>query len=160
MIRSVRISDAKDIVEIQNYYILNTNITFEEEELTVNEMEKRIIEKTKDHPWIVYEENNKVIGYAYLNQWHNKSAYRFSKEASIYVSNNHRGKRIGISLFEELLKLAKDYNVHTIVSGITIPNDASIGIHEKLGFEKIAEFKEIGFKNGNWLNVGYWQKIL
>lgn len=160
MIRSVKISDAKDIVNIYNYYVLNTNITFEEEELTIKDMEDRIIEKTKNHPWIVYEEDNKVIGYAHLSQWHNKSAYKFSNESSIYLDINSRGKKIGIKLYEELLRLAKEYNIHTIVAGITIPNDASIGIHERLGFEKIAEFKEIGFKNNQWLDVGYWQKIL
>ena len=160
MIRSVRRSDAKDIVDIYNYYILNTNITFEEEKLTIKDMEDRISEKTKNHPWIVYEEEDKVIGYAYLSQWRNKSAYRFSNESSIYVHVNHKGKRLGIKLYEELLNLSKEYNIHTIVAGITIPNDASIRIHEKLGFEKIAEFKEIGFKNDTWLNVGYWQKIL
>ena len=160
MIRSVRISDAKDIVDIYNYYILNTNITFEEEEVTIKDMEDRIREKIKSNPWIVYEEDNKVIGYAYLSQWHNRSAYKFSKESSIYLDVNSKGKKIGIKLYEELLRLAKEYNVHTIVAGITIPNDASIGIHEKLGFEKIAEFKEIGFKDNQWLNVGYWQKVL
>ena len=160
MIRSVRISDAKDIIDIYNYYILNTNVTFEEEELTIKDMEDRIREKTKSHPWIVYEDDNKVIGYAYLSQWHNKAAYKFSNEASIYLDINSRGKKIGIKLYEELLRLAKEYNIHTIVAGITIPNEASIGIHEKLGFEKIAEFKEIGFKNNQWLDVGYWQKVL
>lgn len=160
MIRLVRISDAKDIVDIYNYYILNTNITFEEEEVTIKEMEDRIREKIKSHPWIVYEEDNKVIGYAYLSQWHNRSAYKFSSESSIYLDINSRGKKIGIKLYEELLRVAKEYNIHTIVAGITIPNDASIGIHEKLGFEKIAEFKEIGFKDNQWLNVGYWQKVL
>lgn len=160
MIRNVRPDDAKAIVDIYNYYIINTNITFEEEELTIEDMQERIIEKTKEHPWIVYEENGQVIGYAYLAQWHNRSAYKFSKEVSIYVDHNERGKKIGFKLLDELLKLAREYKVHTVVSGITIPNEASIRLQEKFGFEKIAEFKEIGYKNNEWLNVGYWQKKL
>ncbi|CUN53721.1 GNAT family N-acetyltransferase [Clostridium paraputrificum] len=160
MIREVKLSDAKAIVDIYNYYILNTNITFEEKQLTVDDMEERIIEKTVKHPWIVYEMNGQVIGYAYLSGWHSRSAYRYSNEASIYLDRNEKGHGIGKKLFANLLEVSKDYGVHTIVSGITIPNAESISLHEKFGFKKIAEFKEIGFKNNKWLNVGYWQKIL
>ncbi|MDU4937366.1 MAG: GNAT family N-acetyltransferase [Clostridium sp.] len=160
MIREVKLSDAKAIVDIYNYYILNTNITFEEKQLTVDDMEERIIEKTAKHPWIVYERNGQVIGYAYLSGWHSRSAYRYSNEASIYLDRNEKGHGIGKELFGQLLEVSKDYGVHTIVSGITIPNPESISLHEKFGFKKIAEFGEIGFKNNKWLNVGYWQKIL
>lgn len=160
MIREVKLSDAKAIVDIYNYYILNTNITFEEKKLTVDDMEERIIEKTAKHPWIVYERNGQVIGYAYLSGWHSRSAYRYSNEASIYLDRNEKGYGIGKELFAQLLEVSKDYGVHTIVSGITIPNKESISLHEKFGFKKIAEFEEIGFKNNKWLNVGYWQKIL
>ena len=160
MIREVKLSDAKAIVDIYYYYILNTNITFEEKQLTVDDMEERIIEKTAKHPWIVYEMNGQVIGYAYLSGWHSRSAYRYSNEVSIYLDRNEKGHGIGKELFANLLEISKDYGVHTIVSGITIPNAESISLHEKFGFKKIAEFKEIGFKNNKWLNVGYWQKIL
>ncbi len=160
MIREVKLSDAKAIVDIYNYYILNTNITFEEKQLTVDDMEERIIEKTAKHPWIVYERNGQVIGYAYLSGWHSRSAYRYSNEASIYLDRNEKGHGIGKELFSKLLEISKGYGVHTIVSGITIPNKESISLHEKFGFKKIAEFEEIGFKNNKWLNVGYWQKIL
>ena len=160
MIREVKLKDAKDIVDIYNYYILNTNVTFEEKELTVDQMEERIIEKTVKNPWIVYEREGKIIGYAYLSGWNVKSAYRFSKEGTIYLDVKERGKGIGQELFKELLKIAKEYGVHAIVSGITIPNNESIKLHENFGFKKIAEFEEIGFKNNKWLNVGYWQRIL
>ncbi|MDB2076083.1 GNAT family N-acetyltransferase [Clostridium paraputrificum] len=160
MIREVKLSDAKAIVDIYNYYILNTNITFEEKQLTVDDMEERIIEKTAKHPWIVYERDGQVIGYAYLSGWHSRSAYRYSNEASIYLDSNEKGHGIGKELFGQLLEVSKCYGVHTIVSGITIPNTESISLHEKFGFKKIAEFEEIGFKNNKWLNVGYWQKLL
>ena len=160
MIWEVKLSDAKAIVDIYNYYILNTNITFEEKQLTVDDMEERIIEKTAKHPWIVYERDGQVIGYAYLSGWHSRSAYRYSNEASIYLDSNEKGHGIGKELFGQLLEVSKCYGVHTIVSGITIPNTESISLHEKFGFKKIAEFEEIGFKNNKWLNVGYWQKLL
>ena len=160
MIREVKLSDAKAIVDIYNYYILNTNITFEEKQLTVDDMEERIIEKTAKHPWIVYERDGQVIGYAYLSGWHSRSDYRYSNEASIYLDSNEKGHGIGKELFGQLLEVSKCYGVHTIVSGITIPNKESISLHEKFGFKKIAEFEEIGFKNNKWLNVGYWQKLL
>lgn len=162
MIRSVTIEDAKEIVEIYNYYILNTNITFEEKELDVEEMERRIELKIKNNPWTVYEKNGQVLGYAYLSEWHERSAYRFSKEVSIYLHKNFCGVGIGKQLLENIIDIAKEekYNTKVLVSGITIPNDSSIGIHERFGFEKVAEFKKIGFKNNEWLNVGYWQLIL
>ena len=116
MIREVKLSDAKAIVDIYNYYILNTNITFEEKQLTVDDMEERIIEKTAKHPWIVYERDGQVIGYAYLSGWHSRSAYRYSNEASIYLDSNEKGHGIGKELFGQLLEVSKGYGVHTILN--------------------------------------------
>lgn len=157
MIRKVKLSDAKDIVEIYNPYILNTNITFEEEPIDEEEMKKRILEKTANNPWIVYEENNKVIGYAYLSNWMHRSAFKYSKEISIYLDMNVLSKGIGTMLFKTLLEECMNYKIHSIVSGITIPNEKSVRLHEKFGFKNIATFYEIGYKNNEWLNVGYWQ---
>lgn len=158
MIRKVELKDAKAIVDIYNYYILNTNITFEVETLKEEDMKERIQKIMKKYPYIVYEDKGQVLGYAYLGEFKSRAAYRFSVESSIYLDINSKGKGIGKKLYEEILELAKGYDIHTIIAGITIPNEASIGIHEKLGFKKVAHFEEVGYKEGKWLDVGYWQK--
>lgn len=158
MIRKVEIKDAKQIVDIYNYYILNTVITFEEEELTVAEMEKRIEEKTRTNPWIVYEEEGHILGYAYLGTFRERSAFRFTKESSIYLDKDAVGKGIGGKLYAKLIKLAKEYNVNVIVGVITLPNEASIAIHQNFGFERVGSIKEVGFKQNKWWDVDFWQK--
>jgi phosphinothricin acetyltransferase len=158
MIRKVEIKDAKQIVDIYNYYILNTVITFEEEELTVAEMEKRIEEKTRTNPWIVYEEEGHILGYAYLGTFRERSAFRFTKESSIYLDKGASGKGIGSKLYKKLIKLAKEYNINVIVGVITLPNEASIAIHQNFGFERVGSIKEVGFKQNKWWDVDFWQK--
>lgn len=160
MIREVKIEDAKEIVNIYNYYINNTVVTFEEKELSIKEMEERIIEKKKHNPWIVYEEDGKVIGYAYLSTWNPRISFRYTSEISIYFDINNLGKGRGTKLFKELIDLAPSYNVHTIVSAITMPNDVSVNLHKKAGFKQVAEFKEVGFKQNRWLDLGHFQLIL
>jgi len=160
MIRNVRIEDAKDIVDIYNYYILNTNITFEIDSLDVEEMEKRIVDKTKSNPWIVYEEDNKIVGYAYVGEWKSRVAYRFAKEISIYLDNNARGQGVGTKLMRRLLEECKNQDIHTLISIITMPNDISMSIHKRFGFEKAGYFKEVGFKGGKWLDVVYLQLMM
>lgn len=158
MIRKVELKDAKAIVDIYNYYILNTNITFEVETLKEEDMKERIQKIMKKYPYIVYEDEGQVLGYAYLSEFKSRAAYRFSVESSIYLDIKSKGKGIGKKLYEEILELAEGYDIHTIIAGITIPNEASIAIHEKLGFKKVAHFEEVGYKEGKWLDVGYWQK--
>lgn len=161
MIRQVKLSDAKAIVDIYNYYVVNTNITFEEEVITITEMERRIQDKL-DHnnPWIVYEENNEVIGYAYLGTWRDRAAYRYSKESSIYLRHSAMGNGIGTLLYTELIKIAKELGLHTIIASITCPNEKSFKLHEKLGFKKMTEYKEVGFKNNSWLDVAFFQLMI
>jgi phosphinothricin acetyltransferase len=157
MIRNVRIDDAKEIVDIYNYYILNTNITFEIDEINEEEMRRRIVEKTKANPWIVYEEENKIIGYAYVGEWKSRSAFRFAKEITIYLDVNAKGKGKGSKLMEGLLKECKSYDISTLISIITVPNDISQSLHKRFGFEKAGYFKKVGFKGNEWIDVMYFQ---
>jgi L-amino acid N-acyltransferase YncA len=157
MIRKVEIKDAEDITAIYNYYIENTTITFEEELLTVEEMASRIETISAQYTYLVYEENGRVIGYAYATQWKARSAYRFSAEVTIYLHPDVKGKGIGSALFQNFLDEIKETELHVIVGGIALPNAASVALHEKFGFKKIAQFEEIGFKFGKWIDVGYWE---
>jgi phosphinothricin acetyltransferase len=157
IIRKVEIRDAINITAIYNYYIENTIITFEEKPITVKEMASRIESISSQYPYLVYEENGMVVGYAYATQWKTRSAYRYSAENTIYLHPDSKGKGIGSTLFSKFLDEIKNTNLHVIVGGIALPNAASVALHEKFGFKKIAQFEEIGFKFGKWIDVGYWE---
>lgn len=160
MIRPVKVKDANKIAAIYNYYIEKTVITFEENQVTSKEIENRIAEKTRKLPWLVFEEGGEVLGYAYASPWAGRCSYRFSAEVTVYLNVNAKGKGIGSKLYSELLTQLKALNYHVVIGGVTLPNVASVALHEKFGFEKVAHYKEIGFKFDRWLDVGYWQLLL
>lgn len=160
MIRDIRINDAKQIAEIYNYYIKNTVITFEENAVTENEMVERIKTNTSNLPWIIYEENDEILGYAYTSEWKSRCAYKHSVESTVYLRKDQFGKGLGTKLYQELLDRIGKNNVHAVIGGIALPNNASIALHEKLGFEKVAHFKEVGYKFEKWVDVGYWELVL
>jgi len=160
MIRSVLPGDAPRIAEIYNHYIEHTAITFEEQVTSFDEVTRRIAEITQRLPWFVYAENGTVIGYCYASPWKSRSAYRFSVESSIYVANSFGGRGVGTLLYEHLLNDLKARGVHAVMGGITLPNEVSVRLHEKLGFRKVAQFQEVGFKFGRWVDIGYWERLL
>jgi len=158
MLRPVEAKDAQAIVDIYNYYIEHTAVTFEEETLNVDDMLLRINKIGQvGHIWLVAELNNKVVGYAYSAPWRERSAYRFSCEITVYLSSEAKGKGLGTSLYQALFVQLKNMDIKTVIGGITLPNDASIALHEKLGMEKVAHFTDVGLKFNQWLDVGYWQ---
>jgi phosphinothricin acetyltransferase len=160
MIRPVQLSDAEPISSIYNEYVANSRSTFEENPVTVDEMNARIQKITKNYPWLVYEMDGKVIGYTYATKWKERSAYRYTVETGIYLDSNHLGKGVGSSLKGAMINELREKSFHSVISGIALPNPASIAMCEKFGFEKIAHFKEVGFKLNKWVDVGYWQLIL
>ena len=160
MIREATIQDATAITAIYNYYIKNSVITFEEEQLTSDQMAQRIMNISKEYPYLVYEEEGKILGYAYATKWKERSAYRFSAEATIYLHHEEKGRGRGTKLFSALLDEIKKSTVHSLVGGIALPNPASVALHEKFGFKKLARFEQIGYKHGKWIDVGYWELIL
>ncbi|MDQ3132795.1 MAG: N-acetyltransferase family protein [Acidobacteriota bacterium] len=158
-IRPVNLDDAAQIAEIYNYYIQNTHHTFETEPLGVDEMRNRIGAVIEDYPYLVAEENGRILGYIYAAQFKLRQAYAHSVEVSIYVRNEERQTGIGKSLYIKFLDELVETNIHAIVAGIALPNDASVKFHERLGFEKVARFREIGYKLGRWIDVGYWELL-
>lgn len=160
IIRAVTPADAAEICKIYNYYVLNTHINFEEEVVPVDEMELRIINITSKHPWLVCEVDGKIVGYAYASEWKSRCSYRFSVESTIYLAHGGCGKGIGSQLYKALLEKISGTNIHAIIGGIAQPNEASVALHEKFGFEKVAHFKEVGFKFSKWIDVAYWEKII
>lgn len=160
MIREIQLSDAKSIAEIYNHYIENSVITFEEDPVTENEMLDRIRAHDVKLPWIVYEDQDDVTGYAYATAWKGRSAYRYSVESTVYVRPDKKGNGVGTRLYQELLSRIKKGPVHVVIGGISLPNKASVALHEKLGFEKVAHFKEVGCKFDEWIDVGYWELVI
>ena len=160
MIRTAGAADAPRICEIYNHYIENTVVTFEETPVTAREIAGRIVEVTRQFPWLAYEENGAVIGYAYASVWHKRSAYRYSVESTIYLMPGATGRGVGTKLYGALLERLRSPELHCVIGGIALPNAGSVALHEKLGFEKVGHLAEIGWKLGRWVDVGYWQRIL
>ena len=158
-IRKVELEDAAQIAEIYNYYILQTHHTFETEALRAEEMRERIIETSENYPFLVAEVEGEIQGYVYAAQFKLRQAYKHSVEASIYVRNQSKQKGIGSELYEQFLEELKETDVHALMAGISLPNDASVRFHEKLGYEKVAHFKEVGYKLGRWVDVGFWEML-
>lgn len=159
-IREARLEDAVQICEIYNYYVQNTAISFEEELVGLEEMAQRIEAITLHYPWIVYESEGVILGYAYASRWKERSAYRFTAETTVYISCGHLGEGIGTLLMEALLHRLAALNLHALMAVIALPNEKSVALHEKLGFRKAAHFSEVGFKHNAWIDVGYWEKML
>jgi L-amino acid N-acyltransferase YncA len=160
MIRSARPEDSLAISNIYNYYVLHTVVTFEEVPVTAANMQQRIADVQSRYSWLVYEENGMVIGYAYAGQWKSRAAYRHTVESSVYLDPAHTGHGIGKQLYAALVQEIKALKIHAMIGGVALPNDASIKLHEALGFKKIGQFLETGWKLGRWVDVGYWELLL
>lgn len=160
MIRPVRPSDAGAIAAVYNHFVRETVVTFEETPVEVAEMARRIEEATARLPWLVSEQEGVVAGYACATPWKARSAYRFAVETTIYLAPAFAGRGLGTTLYRTLLEELRARAVHSVVGGVALPNPASVALHEKLGFRKVAEFREIGWKQERWVDVGYWQLVL
>lgn len=161
MIRPVIEKDATSIAEIYNFYIENSTATFEETCITTADISQRIQKVIRAQlPWLVIEEHGILLGYAYATPWKERSAYRFSVESSVYMSPQSQGKGLGNKLYQALFVELRKLPIHSVLGGITLPNPASIALHEKLGMQKVAHFPQIGRKFDQWLDTAYWQMTL
>ncbi len=160
MIRAATVNDAAAIAAIYNHYIEHTAITFEEEAVAAEQMQSRIqTVQQAQLPWLVLEEQGTVLGYAYATPWRVRSAYRFSVESTVYLHKDAGGRGLGSQLYTELLAQLQQCGRRVVIGGIALPNQASVALHEKLGFEKVAHFAQVGLKFERWTDVGYWQLI-
>ena len=159
-IRKVTVEDAADICEIYNYYIENTAITFETEPVSVEAMEQKIRKLTAaGFPYYVATVDHRIAGYYYLSEWNYRSAYSMTLEVTIYLHPDQTGKGFGSLLFAHLLQHLDRKKIHALIAGIYIPNDESVRLHEKFGFKQVSFMKEIGWKFGQWRDVGHWQLL-
>lgn len=161
LIRPAAAADAEALARIYNHYITNTIVTFEETPVDGADMAGRVAGVTASGlPWIVAEETGVVVGYAYASKWKKRPGYRFSVESTVYLDPSVIGKGLGRQLYERLISLLGQQPIHLVIGGIALPNEASVALHERMGFEKVAHFREVGLKFGQWIDVGYWQRKL
>jgi L-amino acid N-acyltransferase YncA len=160
MLRHCTPADAAQICDIYNYYVRETVVTFEESPVLEMDMARRIADITPRLPWLVWEMDGGILGYAYATPWKVRAAYRHSVESSIYLAQQATGRGLGSRLYTALIADLRQRGLHCVIGGAALPNPASVALHEKLGFSKVAEFREVGFKFGRWLDVAYWELML
>jgi phosphinothricin acetyltransferase len=167
MLRAVKIEDAGAIAAIYNYYVKETAVSFEEAEVSENEMARRIKEFTGEgYPWFVVEGSGlealpaPLSGYAYLHKFHERSAYRLTAEPSVYLKRGFERRGTGTELMQALIKAGRAMGLHALVSLVTLPNPGSQALHKKLGFEQAAHLREVGLKFGKRLDVAYYELLL
>ncbi len=156
-IREVTLADARELLEIYAPYILETPISFEIDRPPLQDFEARISKILGKYPYLVYETDGKILGYSYAGEFRERIAYSWSVESTVYVRQGYQGRGIGLRLYQALLDLLKKQGAVNVIGGITLPNEASVKLHERLGFTNIARIRDAGFKHGRWWDVGYWQ---
>ena len=156
-IRCAELNDVQGILAIYAPFVAETPVSFETEIPTVSEMQDRILSILRELPYIVCEIDGKVAGYAYASNFRPRKAYQWSKEVSVYVAPEFRGRHIATGLYFSLIEILKKLGVANLLAGIAVPNPASIALHEKMGFRKCGEYTDVGFKLGIWHSVGWWE---
>ncbi len=159
-VRAVTTADAAAICAIYNPYVEQTVISFEQAPVAETDMARRIAEYTALYPWLVAAVNGKVVAYAYATRWRTRAAYDYTLESTVYVDKEYTGRGIARPLYLQLLRELKARGVRAVVGCIALPNDASVALHEKCGFVKVAHFPQVGRKFERWIDVGFWQATL
>lgn len=157
-IRRAEVSDAAAIRAIYAPFVENTAVTFELEIPPLEAYEGALADPV--HPWLVYEHDGEVIGYVKASRFHDRPAYAWSVEIAVYLAENARGRGIGKRLVTAMLDELRGQGYANAFAGIALPNPASVGLFESLGFERCALHKNVGFKLGAWHDVGWWQTAL
>lgn len=161
MIRSVEPSDASQLADIYNFYVKNSLITFEENSVLAEDMAQRITNiNSANLPWLVAQDKDLILGYAYASKWKDRSTYGRSVEVTVYLTSTVTGQGWGNKLYQALFEQLQTRSIHAVMAGIALPNEASIALHEKFGMQKVAHFSEVGRKFDQWVDVGYWQLTL
>jgi phosphinothricin acetyltransferase len=155
-VRAARAEDAKAVAEIYAPYVRDTLISFETVPPDDTEMARRIAKVLPNLPWLVYEDDGLPVGYAYASQHRERAAYRWSVDVGIYIAPQAHRRGVGRMLYAVLLAALRMQGYHRAYGGITLPNAASVGLHEAMGFSAIGVYREVGFKFGAWRDVGWW----
>ena len=155
-IREAALKDAPGILEIYAPIVESTAISFEIVPPTSAEIARRIEEANRFLAWLVFEDGGKVMGYAYANRHKERVAYQWSADVALYIHPEARRRGVGTALYHSLLGILRLLGLYKAVALIALPNPASVGLHESLGFQRVALYPHIGFKLGAWRDVGHW----
>jgi L-amino acid N-acyltransferase YncA len=159
-IRPATEEDAEPTAAIYAPVVLGTFISFELEPPTPGQMRERIASTLRRWPWLVCEQDGRVLGYAYGSEHRSRAAYQWSADVSVYVHERARRLGVGRALYSSLLPLLALQGYHNAFAGIALPNPASVALHEALGFTPVGVYRSVGYKLGAWRDVGWWQRPL
>jgi L-amino acid N-acyltransferase YncA len=152
--------DAASFAAMYAPYVEGSATSFEEVAPDAAQFRSLVERTTRSYPWLVLEDAGRVVGYAYASTHRSRAAYRWTVEVSIYVDPARQRAGAGRRLYEALFDLLRRQNLRVALAGITLPNDASVGLHRALGFEPVGTYRDIGWKAGAWQDVAWWQRAL
>jgi phosphinothricin acetyltransferase len=154
------VRDAAACTAIYGPFVRDTVVTLEEQSPSVEEFAQRIELISATHPWLVAEVDGAMAGFAYASPHRQRASYRWAADVSVYVDPRFRRRGAGGSLYGVLLQRLVDQGLVIACAGITLPNAASVSLHESFGFQPVGVYRRIGFKRGSWRDVGWWQLAL
>jgi phosphinothricin acetyltransferase len=149
--------DGPACAAIYEPHVEHSAVSFEENPPSPEEFTQRIERVTRTHPWLVAEEDGRVVGYAYGSRHRERASYRWSTDVAVYIAESHQRRGVGRALYGELLSALTRQGFFVACAGVTLPNQASVGLHERLGFRPVGTYRGIAFKLGAWRDVGWWQ---
>ena len=159
----IRLATEHDAAQLQAIYapnVCDTAISFELVPPTVDEMRQRIRKTLEQLPWVVCEHQGEVLGYAYASAHRARAAYQWSVDVSVYIHTSSRRSGVGRAVYSSLLKILEIQGFYNAYAGITLPNPASVSLHETMGFQPVGVYRAVGYKLGAWHDVGWWQLAL
>jgi len=160
VLRSATPTDAESLLAIYRPFVMDTAISFELEPPSVAEFRERIERALVEWAWLVAERDGRVLGYAYATAHRPRAAYRWSVEPSVYLAPTAQRQGIGTMLYEALLPRLAQKGYCNAYAGITLPNDGSVALHQRLGFHLVGVFRSVGWKLGAWHDVSWWHRPL
>lgn len=159
-IRFATRDDASQLLAIYAPFITDSAVSFELEVPSLEDFRKRMEAIQSFYPFLVYETDGKIAGYSYASKHHDRAAYLYSVNLSIYILSEYQRKGIGRKLYSCLFDILIKQGFYTAIAGITLPNEKSVGIHKAMGFQEVGVYRKVGYKFGNWRDVIYLQKPL
>jgi len=160
IIRPVATSDADFCLSLYSKYVVGSAVSFELEAPSLEEFSNRIDSISKRFPYLIAEENGSLLGYAYASAYRDRLAYQWNVEVSIYVEEDYKKSGVATRLYAELFSELKRIHICKAFAVIALPNEASVGFHHKMGFEKFATYENVGFKLNQWHNVLWMEKTI
>jgi phosphinothricin acetyltransferase len=164
MMPTIRLADEDDAAQVRAIYAPfcsdDSHVSFEFEVPTVEEIRRRIASTLERYPWLVCDDSGVILGYAYAGAHSARAAYQWSVNVSVYIAEGRRGWRIGRALYTSLFAGLRLQGYANVYAGATLPNPASVGLHEAMGFEPVGVYRQVGFKAGAWQDTTWMQRAL